>query len=75
MRFSLEPFVEPVQGRQTFRERPMAPSLLALRVTGEETLIAATREARAILTKSMVNFRPPGRGVILIVVVRYGPCP
>jgi DNA gyrase subunit A len=38
------------------------------RITGDEILIAATREARAILTKvEEVNFLSgPGRGVILI---------
>ncbi len=40
------------------------------RVTGDEILIAATREARAILTRvDEVNFLSgPGRGVILIKI-------
>ena len=70
MRFSLEPFVEPSTraGRRFARAADGAEFVGVARVTGEETLIAATREARAILTKvDEVNFLSgPGRGVILI---------
>src|SRR3954466_2190882 len=53
MRFSLEPFVEPSTrtGRRFARAADGAEFVGVARVTGDETLIAATREARAILTK------------------------
>ncbi|HXW08261.1 MAG TPA: DNA topoisomerase IV subunit A [Vicinamibacterales bacterium] len=70
MRFSLEPFVEPSTraGRRYARAADGAELVGAARVTGEEVLIAATREARAILCRvDEVNFLGgPGRGVILI---------
>ena len=70
MRFSLAPFVEPSTraGRRFARAADGAEIVGVARVTGEEILIAATREARAILTKvEEVNFLSgPGRGVILI---------
>ncbi len=70
LRFSLEPFVEPSTraGRRYGRVREGAEFVGAARSTGEEILIAATREARAILTKAdEVNYLSgPGRGVILI---------
>jgi DNA gyrase subunit A len=70
MRFSLAPFVEPSTraGRRFARAADGAEVVGVARVTGEEILIAATREARAILTKvDEVNFLSgPGRGVILI---------
>jgi DNA gyrase subunit A len=70
MRFSLEPFVDPStrSGRRFARAADGAEFVGVARVTGEEILIAATREARAILTKvEEVNFLSgPGRGVILI---------
>jgi DNA gyrase subunit A len=70
MRFSLEPFVEPStrSGRRFARAADGAEFVGVAKVTGSEVLIAATREARAILTKvDDVNFLSgPGRGVILI---------
>ena len=70
MRFSLEPFVEPSTraGRRYARTAEGAEVVGVARVTGSEILIAATREARAILCKvDEVNFLSgPGRGVILI---------
>jgi DNA gyrase subunit A len=70
MRFSLAPFVEPSTraGRRFARAADGAEFVGVARATGDETLIAATREARALLTKvDEVNFLSgPGRGVILI---------
>jgi DNA gyrase subunit A len=70
LRFSLEPFVEPSTraGRRFARTAEGADVTGVARVTGSEILIAATREARAILCKAdEVNFLSgPGRGVILI---------
>jgi DNA gyrase subunit A len=70
MRFSLEPFAEPSTraGRRYARTAEGAEIVGVSRVTGRETLIAATREARAILCPvDEVNFLSgAGRGVILI---------
>jgi DNA gyrase subunit A len=70
MRFSLEPFVEPSTrgGRRYARTAEGAQVLGVARVTGREVIIAATREARALLCKvDEINFLSgPGRGVILI---------
>jgi DNA gyrase subunit A len=70
LRFSLEPFVEPStrSGRRYARTGEGAEVVGVARLTGGEILIAATREARAILTRAdEVNFLSgPGRGVILI---------
>ncbi len=70
MRFSLEPFVEPSTraGRRYARTAEGAEVVGVARVTGSEILIAATREARAMICKvDEVNFLSgPGRGVILI---------
>jgi DNA gyrase subunit A len=70
LRFSFEPFVEPStrSGRRYARVAEGAEVVGVARLSGGEILIAATREARAILTKaSEVNFLSgPGRGVILI---------
>jgi DNA gyrase subunit A len=70
MRFSLEPFVEPSTraGRRYARAADGAEVVGVARVTGDEVIIAATREARALLCKvDEVNFLSgPGRGVILI---------
>jgi DNA gyrase subunit A len=72
LRFSLEPFVEPSTraGRRFARAAEGAEIVGAARIGGGEVLIAATREARAILCKvDEVNFLSgPGRGVILIKV-------
>ena len=70
LRFSLEPFVEPSTraGRRYARAADGAEFVGVARITGDEILIAATREARAMLSKAdEVNFLSgPGRGVILI---------
>jgi DNA gyrase subunit A len=70
MRFSLEPFVEPSTraGRRYARVADGAEVVGVARLTGGEIVIAATRDARAILTKAEeVNYLSgPGRGVILL---------
>jgi DNA gyrase subunit A len=70
MRFALDPFVEPStrSGRRFAKAADGAEIVGVAKVTGSEVLIAATRDARAILTKvDEVNFLSgPGRGVILI---------
>ncbi len=69
-RFSFEPFVEPStrSGRRYGRVPEGAEFVGVSRSTGKEILIAATREARAVLTQAdEVNYLSgPGRGVILI---------
>ena len=70
LRFSLENFVEPsTRAGRKFGRVPEAPSSSASsKCTGEETIIAATRQARAMLCQAdEINFLSgPGRGVILI---------
>jgi DNA gyrase subunit A len=70
LRFSLEPFVEPSTraGRRYARVGEGAEVVGVNRVSGGEVLIAATRDARALLARAEeVNFLSgPGRGVILI---------
>jgi DNA gyrase subunit A len=70
LRFSLEPFAEPSTraGRRYAKAGEGAEFVGVARLTGGEILIAATRDARALLTKAdEVNFLSgPGRGVILI---------
>ncbi|HXH23779.1 MAG TPA: DNA topoisomerase IV subunit A [Vicinamibacterales bacterium] len=70
LRFSLEPFVEPSTraGRRYARPADGAEVVGVARVTGSETIIAATQQARAILCPAgEVNFLSgPGKGVILI---------
>ena len=72
LRFSLEAFVEPSTraGRRYARAGAGAEVVSVAVTTGEETVIAATAEARALLCKAAeVNFLSgPGRGVILIKV-------
>jgi DNA gyrase subunit A len=72
LRFSLEPFVEPSTraGRRFARTRDGAEVVAAARTSGDEVIIAATADARALLTRvAEVNFLSgPGRGVILIKV-------
>jgi DNA gyrase subunit A len=72
LRFSLEPFVEPSTraGRRYARKAEGAEVVAAAVTTGSETVIAATADARALLTTANeVNFLSgPGRGVILIKV-------
>ena len=70
LRFSFESFVEPSTraGRRFARVAEGAEVVGVARVTGDEIVIAATRQARAMLCKAdEVNFLGgPGRGVILI---------
>jgi DNA gyrase subunit A len=70
LRFSLANFVEPSTraGRKFARVAGEADIVGVAKVTGEETVIAATRQARAMLCKAdEINFLSgPGRGVILI---------
>jgi DNA gyrase subunit A len=70
MRFALDGFIEPSTraGRRYARPAKGAEIVGVSRVTGGEILIAATRQARAILCRvDEVNFLSgPGRGVILI---------
>jgi DNA gyrase subunit A len=70
LRFSLEGFVEASTraGRRYARVGEGAEVVGVAKVTGSEVLIAATRQARAMLCKvDEVNFLSgPGRGVILI---------
>ena len=72
LRFSLAPFVEPSTraGRRYARTADGAEVVGVARTTGSETLIAATRQARAMLCRADdVNFLSgPGRGVILIKI-------
>src|SRR5688500_8127445 len=72
LRFSLEPFVEVSTrtGRRFARVGQGAEVVGVSVVRGGEVLIAATRQARALLCKvDEVNFLSgPGRGVILIKV-------
>jgi DNA gyrase subunit A len=70
LRFSLEPLVEASTraGRRFARLGEGAEVVGVVRTTGTEIIIAATRQARAMLCKAEeVNFLSgPGRGVILI---------
>jgi DNA gyrase subunit A len=70
LRFSFEPFVEPSTraGRRYARPSDGAEVVGVARVTGEEIVIAATADARALLCRAdEVNYLSgPGKGVILI---------
>src|SRR5262245_37620930 len=70
LRFSFEPFVEPSTraGRKFARAADGGEIVGVAAVNGSEIVIAATRQARAMLCKAdEVNFLGgPGRGVILI---------
>jgi DNA gyrase subunit A len=70
LRFSLEPFLEPSTraGRRFARVAEGAEVVGVARLAGGEVIIAATRQARAMLCKAdEINFLGgPGRGVILI---------
>ncbi len=70
LRFSFEPYAEPStrSGRRYARAAEGAEIVGVERVTGGETVIAATREARAMLCSlDDINLLSgPGRGVILI---------
>jgi DNA gyrase subunit A len=72
LRFGLQPFVEASTraGRRYARTAADAEVVNVGITTGEETVIAATANARAILSKAEdVNFLSgPGRGVILIKI-------
>ena len=70
LRFSFEPFVEPSTraGRRYARPSNGVEVVGVARITGDEIVIAATQEARAILCRAdEVNYLSgPGKGVILI---------
>ncbi len=70
LRFSLEPFVEPSTraGRRFARPSADTEVVGVATYTGRETIIAATRQARAILCPAEeINFLSgPGKGVMLI---------
>jgi DNA gyrase subunit A len=72
LRFSLAPFIEPSTraGRRFARTAVGAEVVGVAAIDGSETLIAVTRQARAMLSPaSEVNFLGgPGRGVILIKI-------
>ncbi|MPY89752.1 MAG: DNA topoisomerase 4 subunit A [Luteitalea sp.] len=72
LRFSLEAFIEPSTraGRRFGRPVEGAEVVGVAIVDGRETIVAATREARAVLCRvEEVNFLAgPGRGVILIKI-------
>ena len=72
MRFALQPFVEVStrSGRRYARTAEGAEVVNVGITTGEETVIAATSNARAMLSRAdEVNFLSgPGRGVILIKI-------
>jgi DNA gyrase subunit A len=70
LRFSFEPFVEPSTraGRRYARPSEGVEVVGVARATGEEVIIAATADARALLCRAdEVNYLSgPGKGVILI---------
>ncbi len=70
LRFSFEPFLEPStrNGRRFARPKKAAEVMSVLRVTGHETIIAASQKCRAMLCAcDAVNFLSgPGKGVLLI---------
>ena len=72
LRFSLAPLVDPsTRAGRKFAKCPDGAEIVGVvQVTGEETIIAATREARAMLCPAdEVNvLSGPGRGVILIKI-------
>ena len=72
MRFSLEPFLEPStrSGRRYARTADGAEIVTVDRTGGDEVVIVATADARALICKvDEINFLSgPGRGVILIKV-------
>jgi DNA gyrase subunit A len=73
LRFSLEPFVEASTraGRRFARPGEAIEVVGVARITGRETVIAATRDARAILCPAdeISYLSGPGKGVILIKLV------
>jgi DNA gyrase subunit A len=72
LRFSFEPHAEPStrSGRRYARTAEGAEIVGVARVTGDETVIAATRQARAMLcpVEEINLLSGPGRGVILIKI-------
>ena len=70
LRFSLEPFLEPSTraGRRYARPSEGVEVVGVAKITGKETVIAATQQARAILCGAdEINYLSgPGKGVILI---------
>ena len=74
LRFGLEAFNEPSTraGRRFARPARGAEIVGVAAITGDETLIAATREARAMLCPAReVNFLSgPGKGVLLIKLAK-----
>jgi DNA gyrase subunit A len=74
LRFSFEPFVEPSTraGRRFARPAKEAKVTGVAVVSGGETVIAATRQARAMLCKvDEINFLSgPGKGVLLIKLAK-----
>ncbi|MEW6322460.1 MAG: DNA topoisomerase IV subunit A [Acidobacteriota bacterium] len=72
LRFALDPFVEPSTraGRRYARPASGAEVVAVQRTTGDEVVIAATQDARAMLCRAEeINFLSgPGRGVILIKI-------
>ena len=74
LRFSVESFVEPSTraGRRYARPSQGVEVVGVARVTGEEVVIAATHDARAMLCRAdEVNYLSgPGKGVILIKLAR-----
>jgi len=72
LRFSLAPFIEPStrSGRKFVKMPDGAEVVGVVQMSGDETIIAATREARAMLCPAEeVNvLSGPGRGVILLKI-------
>ena len=72
LRFSLEPLVEPSTraGRRFARPASGAEVIGVATTSGNETLIAATRQARAMICPAReINFLSgPGKGVLLIKI-------
>ena len=72
LRFSFEPFVEPSTraGRRFARPADGVEVVGVAKVTGDEIVIAATAEARAMLCRvDEINYLSgPGKGVILIKI-------
>ena len=70
MRFSFEPYLEPStrSGRRYAKAGDGVEIVGVQRVTGQETMIAATRQARAMVcpVEEINLLSGPGRGVILI---------
>jgi DNA gyrase subunit A len=74
LRFSLDPFVEPsTRAGRRFARPAQSSTVVGVEVIkGDETIIAATQQARAMLCKAEeVNFLSgPGKGVLLIKLAK-----